>query len=82
MVPFVDTEGKYKKAKTAAAFFVGADMPLFRWVFLKGEAGYRVAQVGELDGDVTAFGVQSSMTSTTLFNFSGLLVSLGVGIEF
>jgi hypothetical protein len=82
MVPFDDSEGKYKKTKTAAAFFVGANMPLARWVFLKGEAGYRVAQVGELDGDVTSFGVQSTITTTTPFDFSGLLVSVGAGIEF
>ena len=80
MVPLVDTEGKYKKAKTSAAFCVGADMPLFQRVFLKGEAGYRVAQVGELDGDITRFGVQSNETSTTSFNFSGFVVSVGVGI--
>ena len=81
VVPLVDSEGKYKMAKTSAAFFVGADMPLFRAVFLKGEAGYRVARVGELDGDITRFGVQSNEPSTTVFDFSGILVSVGVGIE-
>jgi hypothetical protein len=81
MVPLVDSEGKYKKTKASAAFFVGADMPLFLRVFLKGEAGYRVAQVGELDGDITRFGVQSNESSTTLFDFSGFVVSVGVGIE-
>lgn len=81
MVPLVDSEGKYKKAKTSAAFFVGADIPLFQQVFAKGEAGYRVAQVGELDGDITRFGVQSNEPSTTLFNFSGFVASIGVGIE-
>jgi hypothetical protein len=82
MVPLVDTQAKYKKAKTSAAFFVGADMPLFQRVFLKGEAGYRVAQVGELDGDITRFGVQTNVTSTTVFDFSGFVVSVGVGIAF
>jgi len=81
MVPLVDSDGNYKKAKTSAAFFVGADVPLFLRVFLKGEAGYRVAQVGELDSDITRFGVQSDGSSTTLFNFSGFVVSVGVGIE-
>jgi hypothetical protein len=82
MVPFDDSEGIYRKTKTSASFFVGANIPLLRSLFLKGEAGYRLAQVGELDGSVTSFGVQSSMTSTTMFDFSGLLVSVGVGIEF
>jgi hypothetical protein len=80
-VPLVDSDGNCKKAKTSAAFFVGADVPLFLRVFLKGEAGYRVAQVGELDSDITRFGVQSDGSSTTLFNFSGFVVSVGVGIE-
>jgi hypothetical protein len=82
MVPLVDSEGKYKKAQTSAALFVGADMPLIRHVFIRGEAGYRVAQVGELDGDITRFGVQSNESSTTMFDFSGVLVSMGVGVEF
>ena len=81
MVPFVDTDAQYTKTKTFAAFFVGADIPVFHRVFLKGEAGYRVAQMGELDGEITRFGVQVNQTSVTLFNFSGFLVSVGVGIE-
>jgi hypothetical protein len=81
MVPLVDSEGNYKKTKTSAAFFVGADFPLFLRFFLKGEAGYRVAQMGELEGDITRFGVQSNESSTTPFDFSGFVVSIGVGIE-
>ena len=81
MVPLIDTDARYKKTKTFAAFFVGADMPLFQHVFLKGEAGYRVAQMGELDGEISRFGVQNNQPSVTLFDFSGFLVSLGVGIE-
>jgi hypothetical protein len=80
--PLVDSEGKYRKTKPCATFSVGADMPLFLGIFLKGEAGYRSAQVGELDGDITISGVHSSETSTTFFDFSGFLVSVGVGIEF
>jgi hypothetical protein len=81
MVPLSDSEGNYKKTKTSAGFFIGADLPLIRPMFLKGEAGYRVAQVGELDGDLTRFGVQSSQSSSTLFDYSGFLISVGVGIE-
>ena len=81
MAPLVDTEGKYKKTMPAAAFFVGVDIPLLLRVFLRGETGYRVAQVGELDGDITQFGVQSDESSTTSFDFSGFVVSVGIGIE-
>ena len=78
--PLVDSEGKYRKTKPCAAFSLGADMPVFHAIFLKGEAGYRSAQVGELDGDITQSGVHSNETSTTSFNFSGFMVSVGVGI--
>jgi len=78
--PLVDSEGNYKKTKPTAAFFVGADMPLLSGVFLKGEAGYRSAQVGELDGDITLSGVHSNEISTTSFDFSGFVISVGVGI--
>jgi hypothetical protein len=57
-------------------------MPLIQHIFIRGEAGYRVAQVGELDGDITRFGVQSNESSTTMFDFSGVLVSIGVGVAF
>ena len=79
--PLVDSEGKYTKTKPCAAFSVGADMPLYLGIFIKGEAGYRSAQVGELNGDITQFGVHSNETSTTFFDFSGFIVSLGVGIK-
>jgi hypothetical protein len=82
MVPLVDSEGKYTKAKTSAGFFVGADVPLSRQLFLTGEAGYRVAHVGQLDGDITRSGVQSTETSSTAFDYSGILFSVGVGLKF
>jgi hypothetical protein len=78
--PLVDSEGNYKKTKPAAAFSVGADVPLLLGIFLKGEAGYRSAQVGQLDGDITLSGVHSNEISTTSFNFSSLIISIGVGI--
>jgi hypothetical protein len=81
MVPLVDSQGEYKKTKTSASFFVGVDLPLLRGFFLNGQAGYRVSQTGQLEGDITRFGVQSSESSTTMFDFSGFLFSLGVGIE-
>jgi hypothetical protein len=82
MVPPVDSDGKYTKAKTFAGFFVGADVPLSRQIFLTGEAGYRVAQVGQLDGDITRSGVQSVEMSSTTFDYSGILLGIGLGIKF
>jgi len=77
----VDSEGDYKKTKPDASFSVGADVPLLAGMFLKGEAGYRFAQMGQLEGDITQYGVHSTETSTTSFDFSGFMISVGVGIE-
>lgn len=79
--PLVDSEGDYRKTKPCAAFSVGADVPLLAGIFLNGEAGYRFAMVGQLNGDITQSGTHSSETSATSFDFSGFLVSLGIGIE-
>ena len=82
MVPLVNSEANYRKTKTCAAFCLGADVPLSSGVFLKGEGGYRVAQVGQLNADTVDFGVPGTQISTTIFDYSGLVVSLGVGIDF
>jgi hypothetical protein len=79
--PLVDSEGDYKKTKPYAGFSVGTDVPLLTRIFLKGEAGYRFAQMGQFDGDITQFGVHSNETSATSFDFSGFMISVGVGIE-
>ena len=71
----------HTKTSLSASFFVGADVPLLRPIFLRGEAGYRFAQVGELNGDITQFGVHSNETSTTSFDFSGFLISVGIGVD-
>jgi hypothetical protein len=76
-VPFVDTDGNYTKSKLTAGIVAGADIPLVGSLSLRTEAGYRFAQVGEMEGDVTQLGVQSVQTSTIDFNFSGFQVSAG-----
>ena len=81
MIPLVDSEGIYRKTKTSALFFVGADLPLAHPLFFKGEVGYRVAQVGEMNGDIRRFDVQSSESSITVFDFSGILINIGVGFQ-
>jgi len=82
MVPLVDSEGKYRETKTSALLFLGADIPLTDRFFLKGELGYRVAQVGEMDGNIRRFDVQSTEASATVFDFSGVLLNIGIGFQF
>lgn len=76
-VTFVDTDGSYKKSKAIVGVVVGADMPLIGGLSLKVEAGYRFAQFGAMDGDVTQMGQHSVQTSTISFDYSGFQVSAG-----
>jgi hypothetical protein len=76
-VTFVDTDGTYKKSKAIVGVLVGADMPLIGALSLKTEAGYRFAQFGTMDGDVTQMGQHSVQTSTIEFDYSGFQVGAG-----
>jgi len=80
--PFVETEALYKKTKTAFGLTLGADVRIVRHVFVKGEATYRFAQLGTMEGTIYEFGVPSVETSLTNFDFSGILLSTGLRIEF
>ena len=81
-VTFVDTDATYKKSKAVIGVLVGADMPLIGKLSLKGEAGYRFAQFGTMDGDVTQMGQHSVQTSTIEFDYSGFQVSAGLRYQF
>ena len=78
LVPFIDTDGKYKKSSLSAGLGVGADMRLGGAFSLTGYAGYRFAQLGTMEGDISRFGVQTTESSTTAFDFSGLQISAGI----
>jgi len=74
-----ETRATYKKSKLGVGVCIGADVPLSRSVFLHIEGGYRLARVGALDGDITQLGEQFTEKSTIEFNYSGFLLSAGVG---
>jgi hypothetical protein len=80
-VTFVDTDGTYTKSKISVGILVGADIPLIGGLSLMTEAGYRFAQFGTMDGDVTQMGVQSVQTSTIEFDYSGFQVSAGLRFQ-
>jgi hypothetical protein len=81
-VTFVDTDGAYKKSKAIVGVLVGADMPLMGGLSLKTEAGYRFAQFGTMDGEVTQMGQHSVQTSSIEFDYSGFQVSAGFRFQF
>jgi len=80
-VTVIDTDAKYEKSKLTVGVLVGADVPLAGRFSLKAEAGYRFAQVGTMDGDVTQLGLHSVQTSTIEFDYSGFQVSAGVRLQ-
>ncbi|MBI3586193.1 MAG: outer membrane beta-barrel protein [Ignavibacteriales bacterium] len=81
--PTIDTKGTYNKSKLDVAARIGADIPLVQNFFLRAEGGYRLAVLGKLEGSVSRLdGTTTSVESTVDFNYSGFLVSVGVGIEF
>ena len=79
--PFVETEALYKKTKTALGITLGADMRIIRNVFLNAEASYRFAQLGTMEGNISQLGVSGADESTTIFDFSGILLSTGLRFE-
>lgn len=80
-VTFVDSDGTYTKSKASVGILVGADAPLTGNLFLKAEVGYRLAQFGAIDGDVTQMGVHSVQTSTIEFDYSGFQLSAGLRFQ-
>jgi len=80
LIPLAETSGTYKKSKVTVGIFLGADVPIVRPMFFRFEAGYRVAQFGKLGGDVTRFGEHTTETTTVEFDYSGFLLTAGVGM--
>ena len=81
-MPLVETEGLYKKSKTAVSLAIGGDVPIIHHVFVNVEAAYRFAQLGNLEGNIAQFGESSVETSSVAFDFSGILVSTGLRVDF
>jgi hypothetical protein len=80
-VRFVDTDGTSAKSKISVGLSMGANIRLFGGFSLTMAAGYRLAQLGILEGDVTRFGQHSNEPTTIEFDYSGVLVSAGLLFE-
>ena len=80
-VLFVDTEGTSAKSKMSAGLSMGADIRLFSGFSLTMAAGYRFAQLGILESDITRFGQHSKEPTTIEFDYSGVLASAGLLFE-
>ena len=80
-VLFVDTNGISTKSKMSAGLSMGADVRLFGGFSLTVAAGYRFAQLGILESDITRFGQHSNEPTTIEFDYSGVLASAGLLFE-
>lgn len=77
-----DVRGTWKKMKLAVAVAVGGTLRIAGPFFLQAEAAYRFAQIGKIDGTKTTFGVTSDQTTTINFDYSGYVLTAGIGILF
>jgi hypothetical protein len=77
-----DSEGSFSKSKLAVAAGLIGSTPLFGPVVGSLELRYQVGNVGKMDGTLTTFGVSQPRTTSIDFNFSGLLATAGIGIQF
>lgn len=78
----IDTKGKYAKSKLTVVLGLGASMNITGPLILKADVGYKFAQLGQIDGEVSRLGVTRTETTNPEFDFSAVTVSAGVGIEF
>ena len=84
MVVTYDTKAFYRKSKLVANLGAGGAFHVAEQIFLRAEALYRIAQVGQMDGDITSLRPvpDEQRISTTEFDFSALVVQVGIGVEF
>ena len=77
----VDTKGAYDRLRTFASVGLGATVQIARNLLLGAEGKYRFAKMGRMEGEATRFGETTSET-TVEFDYSGLLLSIGLGLGF
>jgi opacity protein-like surface antigen len=81
-LPVVDTHGEFSGNSITGALAGGLELRLVGPISLWGEAGYRYAKIGQLDGTVRRINDQQGAAFTTdaSFDFSGFYFYAGLGI--
>ena len=77
-----DTRAKFTKSKLIVAAALGGTLRISGPLFIRGEALYRFGQIGTIDGTKTQFGQSVPQTTSIEFDFSGIFLTAGLGIEF
>ena len=78
----LDSEGIYRKNKLVLSAIAGANIHVLEPVFVQVEAKYKFGLVGKMEGDVRRFDVTDTQETTIEFDYSGLFLSIGIGIVF
>jgi hypothetical protein len=82
VVKTFDSDATYAKSKLAVGLALGATLPLTHRVFVRGDASYKFAKVGTMEGTIRRFDTTIQQESTIEFDYSNLLFSLGIGMSF
>jgi opacity protein-like surface antigen len=82
LLPAVDSRGEFSGNSITGALAGGLELRLIGSASLWGEAGYRYAKIGQLDGTVRRIDDQqgAAFTTNTSFDFSGFYFHAGLGI--
>jgi hypothetical protein len=78
----VDTQGRFHGSKTNVSVVVGTTLKVYSAVMLRAEAKYKLAKMGKLNGGVTRLGEKREEQTSIEFDLSGIILSIGVGVEF
>ncbi len=77
-----DSDATYAKSKLAVGLALGATLPLTHRLFVRGDASYKFAKVGTMEGNIRRFDTTIQQESTIEFDYSNLAFSLGIGMSF
>ncbi|MCI0707611.1 MAG: hypothetical protein L0Y80_09030 [Ignavibacteriae bacterium] len=78
----LDSRGKYRKSKLVLNVTAGADVNVLGPLFARLEAKYKFGKIGLMPGDIQRLAGPPLDESTVEFDFSGLFLSVGIGIVF
>ena len=78
----VDSKGTYRINKLVLNVVAGADVHVFDPLFVRLEAKYKFGKVGKMEGDVRRFTTMSTEETSIEFDYSGLFLTVGIGIVF
>jgi hypothetical protein len=76
-----NTRGEYRKTKLIVGGALGGTLSVLHPFILKAEVGYRFAKVGKMETNLQTLNGPRYHETSVVFDYSGFLFLLGVGIE-